>query len=139
MTTAKVRDSYRVLHFLRNNLYEGSYNPKVVHRSEDTLLDMEILKPRKFSVQDSGHYTDYSLGNLYNSNEHTLLDVEDMEKVYHKVREELKLSRPKVTIHQKTNQYAEIEKRLRENIEFREACFKKISSKSTTLVKILHF
>jgi len=124
MTTAKVRDSYKVIHVFRNHLYESSHQPKIIHRSEEAIIDTDLTKTKKFSVTESSHYTNYSLKNLYSKNEHYLLDVEDLDRVYRKMRDEIKIPRPKVLIDRGVNYFSEFEKRMKEDLDFRERVLK---------------
>lgn len=115
----KIRDSQKIVHFLRSELhnvtptYSSSNNPK------DLQLTLESPQVTNFTVNNSSHFTDYYLKSKDGTYERSLGDVEDLEKVYKVVRENLQVPRPKINI-EKDTLAIEFEERVKNDIEYRE-------------------
>ena len=94
----KTRDSQKLIHFLRSRLMGNSYS---LNHPQDTKVTSKSFQTTNMSVMESSHFSDYSLKNKCDKYEHHLLDVEDLEKVYGVVRENLKMPRPTIILEQK--------------------------------------
>ena len=97
MTSHRTRDSQKVIHFLRSKLGKSLNVSTSVQRGQSPNLVVESPST-SVSVNGSSHFSTHSIKNKCDKFEQYLLDVENLDKVYGVVRENLGVPRPRISV-----------------------------------------
>ena len=97
MTSHRTRDSQKVIHFLRSKLEKSQNISTSFQKGQSTNIVVESPST-SVSINASSHFSTYSIKNKCDKFEQYLLDVENLDKVYGVVRENLGVPRPKISV-----------------------------------------